>query len=212
VIIGGLDNVDARRWLNQMVHDMVDFDEERNPLVYCIYIDGGTEGLRGQARVIHPFKSSCYECTLDQVTQSEKYAECTIKNIPRQPEHCISYCFQMEWNEHFSRPVDKDSVEDITWIFEASKKRAAQFNIEGVTYKKTLGVVKNIIPAIASTNATISAACANETVKILTGMNSLLEGNSFASGEYGMNVHQSNIEKKPGCPICTLPKEHKVAA
>ena len=48
-IISGLDNVQARRWLNATVCALVDLDEDGDPDPSTIVpiVDGGTEGFSG---------------------------------------------------------------------------------------------------------------------------------------------------------------------
>lgn len=127
-------------------------------------VDGGTEGFKGNARVILPGMSACVECTLDLYPPQVTYPLCTIANTPRLPEHCIEYVKVIQWNKEnpWGVPIDGDDPQHNNWIYEKSMERASQFNITGLTYRLVQGVVKNIIPAVASTNAVIAAACATE--------------------------------------------------
>jgi NEDD8-activating enzyme E1 len=99
--------------------------------------------------------------------------------------------------------IDTDNREHMNWIYENAVKRAQQFSIEGVTFKLTQGVVKNIIPAIASTNAIISALCANEAFKFITQVSDNLDNfqmNNGLDGHYSFTVSH---EAEPGCLVCS---------
>lgn len=169
ILICGLDSVEARRWISATLVNLADEGTENvRPL-----IDGGTEGkgfivlrskpfwvntgFRGQARVILPSITSCYECSLDMLNKPTAFPICTIANTPRLPEHCIEWASVLEWPRvHGSSKMDTDDPEHIGWLYRIASARASEFNIEGVTWSLTQGVVKNIIPAIASTNAIIA--------------------------------------------------------
>jgi ubiquitin-activating enzyme E1 C len=93
-------------------------------------------------------------------------------------------------------------MEHIGWIYNAALERSKEFNIPGVTFQMTQGVVKNIIPAIASTNAVIAAATTSEALKIATSCNPFLENYMMYAGEEGVYTYTFEAEKKSDCPVC----------
>ncbi|KAM7205493.1 putative NEDD8-activating enzyme E1 catalytic subunit [Naviculisporaceae sp. PSN 640] len=204
IVVCGLDSIEARRWINATLVNMVDEDVEDSlkPL-----IDGGTEGFKGQARVIYPTMTSCIECQLDMHAPRAAVPLCTLASIPRQPEHCIEWAHVIAWDAEKPFPqLDKDDPEHITWLYQKALLRAQEFNIPGVTYSLTQGVVKNIIPAIAATNSVIAAACCNEALKIATGCAPSLgypENNYMMySGNDSIYTYTFKHERKEDCPVC----------
>lgn len=106
------------------------------------------------------------------------YPMCTLANTPRKPEHCVEYVRQQEWAQEApfgGAPLDTDSLEHIEWIRERADRRARRFGIAGpgargeITLQFTQGVVKHIIPTVASTNAVVAAICALEVFKLISG-------------------------------------------
>ncbi|KAG0496644.1 hypothetical protein HPP92_001335 [Vanilla planifolia] len=177
IIVLGLDSIEARSYINSVACSFLEYDSDDNPVPESIkpMIDGGTEGFKGHARVILPGVTPCFECNIWLFPPQVKFPLCTLAETPRTAAHCIEYAHLIKWNEvHGGKTFDPDDPEHMQWVYKEAVKRAELFGIAGVTYSFTQGVVKNIIPAIASTNAIISAACALEVLKIVSGCSKTL--------------------------------------
>ncbi|CAG5983646.1 unnamed protein product [Menidia menidia] len=208
IIVCGLDSIVARRWINGMLLSLLVYEDGALDQGSVIpLIDGGTEGFKGNARVIFPGMSACIDCTLELYPPQINFPMCTIASMPRLPEHCIEYVRILQWPKEapFGDGValDGDDPEHIQWAYQRSLERAAEFNITGVTYRLTQGVVKRIIPAVASTNAVIAAACTTEVFKIATSAYLPLSNYMVFNDVDGLYTYTFEAERKENCSACS---------
>lgn len=58
--------------INNIIFSLVQWNEYNQiiPGTAIPYIDGGTEGFRGQSRVIRPYTTACLECTMTLATNN----------------------------------------------------------------------------------------------------------------------------------------------
>lgn len=189
LVICGLDSVEARRWINATLVNLVD---PENPESLKPLIDGGTEGqLRWtlQLRIFQPvsqvsrdkpvsFFPACrlVMSVLLTCSTSPRHSPSALLPIHRVfPNTALSghpYSSGPEYTGVISfdnrayrfpdiaseKKLDTDDPEHIGWLYTIASARAKEFKIEGVTWSLAQGVVKNVIPAIASTNAIIAGA------------------------------------------------------
>ncbi|KAI9318161.1 hypothetical protein BX666DRAFT_1935453 [Dichotomocladium elegans] len=109
LVFNALDNLEARRHVNQMCLIA------RVPLV-----ESGTTGYLGQAYVIQKDVTECFDCQPKATPKT--YPICTIRSTPSQPIHCIvwakSYLFNQlygnaEEEEEEPQESDKENVEEL---------------------------------------------------------------------------------------------------
>ncbi|XP_043692464.1 NEDD8-activating enzyme E1 catalytic subunit [Telopea speciosissima] len=205
IIALGLDSIEARSYINDVACSFLEYDSEDKPCEETIkpMVDGGTEGFKGHARVILPGVTPCFECTIWLFPPQVKFPLCTLAETPRTAAHCIEYAHLIKWDEvHGGKAFDEDDPDHMQWVYSEAVKRAELFGIPGVTYTLTQGVVKNIIPAIASTNAIISAACALEALKIATGCSKTLSNYLSYNGVDGLHTKVTEFVRDKDCPVC----------
>ncbi|OXU22880.1 hypothetical protein TSAR_007106 [Trichomalopsis sarcophagae] len=206
LVICGLDSIIARRWINGMLTSLLVYENgilDQSSIIP--FVDGGTEGFKGNVRVVIPGLTPCIECTLDLYPPQITYPLCTIANTPRLPEHCIEYVKIIQWPKEnpFDCCIDGDDPQHISWIYEKSNERALNFGIRGLTYRLVQGVVKHIIPAVASTNAVIAAICCTEVFKLATSCSASLNNYMVFTDTDGIYTYTYKAEKNEQCLACS---------
>ena len=230
VIVLGLDSIEARSYVNKVACSFMAFDADGNvdPSTIKPMIDGGTEGFKGHARVLLPGVTPCFECTSWLFPPQVAFPLCTLAETPRCAAHCIEYARLIQWPREFrvareknpstetpseeAPAFDGDDPDHVRWVFEKASERACAFGISGVTLSFTQGVVKNIIPAIPSTNAIVAAACATETLKLATVCSPGMANYMMYNGTRGVYTHTVEYERDPECVVCSSGKKMEVRA
>jgi ubiquitin-activating enzyme E1 C len=206
IIVLGLDSVEARSWINATVCSFLEYGDDGQVDLATLkpLVDGGTEGFKGHTRVILPGITPCFACTMWLFPPQTKFPLCTLAETPRTPVHCIEYAHLIQWpKERAEEDFDVDNAEHQQWCHRNALARAEQFGIEGVTMSLVQGVVKNIIPAIASTNAIVAAACATEVLKMATCCSAGMNNYMMYMGGEGIYTHTVAYEKDPQCTVCS---------
>ncbi|KAG5512323.1 hypothetical protein JKF63_07848 [Porcisia hertigi] len=204
-----------------VVHRVGDYViEDAKPI-----IDTGTEGFEGHCRVIHMTRNRtpCIECEMflyNNGATRKTVPLCTLESVPRTPEHCVLYVQIKEWPEHHRHqhprsphggdsnnnnnefePLDPDNAEHVRWVTERARARQASFCIGGAPISDlfTLGVIKNVVPAVGFTNAYVAGQAVTELLKWLTGCAPALDNFAFYNGATEAGVY-TNVE-----PCCSAP-------
>lgn len=230
LIVCGLDSLEARRWINFTLFKILELDEKgvcegKNiPM-----IEAGTEGLEGQISVIYPGVTACTECNLMFFPKTDSVPICTIAGKPRKPEHCVLYagliafdekqkcvrkseeCEELKWGPPFlgqnGKPLEKwdsDEPEQMKWLWQVAQAHARNFDLDDkeVTFKLTKNVLKNTIPAIASTNAVVAAISAHEAFKLVTGAAPVMDNYVRWNGKKGIFSNSQKFVKNEMCAAC----------
>ncbi|EAY12298.1 hypothetical protein TVAG_161040 [Trichomonas vaginalis G3] len=199
VIIGGLDNVNARLYMNDKV---VQIAKEGGPVIP--YIDGGSEKWMGHCKFIKPLETACLSCYPSIMkTKPQQFQFCTIATNPRQPEHCVAWVKDILWpKEHPGEKLDGDNDDHIAYVVEKANEHGKKYNLGEITPRMARGVIKNIIPAIASTQAFVASMCTTEAIKYITGC-APNSNNQQVVGDNGIAYANTVMQKNSKCEKCS---------
>lgn len=205
MVIGGLDSVKARMWISEKLCNLA-----RKYKRTIGYIDGGSERWKGHVKAVFPLQTACLKCQEELFGVQKVFQSCTIASHPRQPEHCVAWAKEIAWEkERKGEVIDGDNDEHVKWIYEKALEHAKNFKLQiDLDLRKTKGMIKQIVPAIASTQAFVASTCATEALKMLTlcaphlALDENTPNNLIISGDIGFSSYKWLSKRKSECQVC----------
>ncbi|CUS21854.1 LAQU0S04e02322g1_1 [Lachancea quebecensis] len=100
IFFNALDNLEARRYVNQIAQYL------RKPL-----LESGTAGFDGYIQPIIPGATECFDCTTKETPKT--FPVCTIRSTPSQPIHCIVWAKNFLFSQLFASSGSVSADEDL---------------------------------------------------------------------------------------------------
>jgi NEDD8-activating enzyme E1 len=103
----------------------------------------------------------------------------------------------------FSNPPTHSQEEHMDWVHARALARATAHGIPAFPRATTAGVAKRIVPAIASTNAIVAAACSLEALKAATMLAPGLNNYALYTGGDGVYAATQAHARDAACAVCS---------
>ncbi|SCW02337.1 LAFE_0F04214g1_1 [Lachancea fermentati] len=100
LIFNALDNLEARRYVNQTAQ-----------FLHLPLLESGTAGFDGYIQPIIPGQTECFDCTTKETPKT--FPVCTIRSTPSQPIHCIVWAKNFLFSQLFASSTSVATDEDL---------------------------------------------------------------------------------------------------
>lgn len=191
IIIGGLDSLETRRYLNAQ---LVALSKQGRTIPY---IDGGTEGFQGHVSIIIPGITACIEC-LSGLFVGGNVPICTLAGTPRTAGQCVLWAVHLGWRETYS--FNSQDTDHLRMIVDLAASKAEENSIhDSIDIDMVRHTLGHLIPTLLSTNAIIAAVMAKQAIALLSGEE--FSGHNwyaFNGGE-GTTLSRMTIEPSGDC-------------
>ena len=136
---------------------------------------------------------------------------CALAGTPRTAAHCVQWALHVAWGARVpGAPFDAGDTDHVRWLGDAARARAVAHGIPFEVGTRALhGLVRTSVPALASANAVIAAACSIEAVRLVA-LQVPLRGVHYAiQVQDQVSTETVLLARDAGCAVCGI-REHRV--